>query len=527
MFVDLETEDDIPQGFDACIVGAGIAGLTCASSLQGFGWKVLVVEAGGMEDEARSQSLYDAEADFVVERNTGVADGRFRVYGGSGTRWGGQVLPLADAELSVTTGDGGNPSPMSAEALAPHTAKIEKMLGLGSAPFDASCYALAGRRPLDIDPAVFSVRFAKWLPWRNRNIGRTLEPALRQDKAVVVLLHANAVEIVLEESRRSVRGIRIRSYGGREITVSAAWYVLAAGTIEVCRLLLCSRAQMTCGVGNQNDLVGRGFMDHVLLRAGVIAPTDRKVLLHGIRPFYLDGVLRTPRFELTPAARADHGCLSGYAEIAFEAPPGSVFDKLRTLLHEYQSEGRKALSKSPFWPVMRELPDVLAGFIAQSALGLRPLPARSAPVIHLCSEQPPRSASRIYLARERDAIGMRKVVIDWSIGADENRTLSVLGRLFEEQLGKSNAGTVQWIDGFSPHGGGRPPQMGDQYHHLGGTRMNAAERDGVVDLDCRVHGVENLYIASGSTFPCGGCSNPTFTIMALSVRLAEHLASER
>jgi choline dehydrogenase-like flavoprotein len=93
-------------------------------------------------------------------------------------------------------------------------------------------------------------------------------------------------------------------------------------------------------------------------------------------------------------------------------------------------------------------------------------------------------------------------------------------------LSKVNAGAVQWIDGFTPHGG-RPPQVGDQYHHLGGTPIAASERDGVVDRDCRVHGMSNLYIASGSTFPCGGCSNPTFTIMALSLRLAEHLAGAR
>jgi FAD binding domain len=426
MFVDFETENDIPQAFDVCIVGAGIAGLTCAWSPRGFGLRVLVVEAGGMSNEAQSQSLYDAEADFVTDRNSGVANGRFRVFGGSGTRWGGQLLPLADGELSGH-GVNGSASPMSTEALAPYITRVQELLGLGSAPFDASCYALAGRRPLDFDTEVFSVRFAKWLPWRKRNIGRTLAPALQRDEAVVVLLHANATEILLDDSKNSVRGIRIRSYAGREITVCAASYVLAAGAIEVCRLMLCSRAQLACGVGNQNDLVGRGFMDHILLRAGVIIPTDRRALLHGIRPFYLDGLLRTPRFELTPAARADHECLSGYAEIAFDNQPGSAFDKLRGLLRGYQSEGRRPMSKSLLWPVMCELPDVLAGFIAQTALGLRPLPAKSVPVIHLCSEQPARSASRISLGRKRDAIGMERVVVDWSIGPDEERTLSVLG----------------------------------------------------------------------------------------------------
>jgi choline dehydrogenase-like flavoprotein len=60
-------------------------------------------------------------------------------------------------------------------------------------------------------------------------------------------------------------------------------------------------------------------------------------------------------------------------------------------------------------------------------------------------------------------------------------------------------------------------------HPMGGTRMNPDPKVGVVDTDCKVHGVDGLYVASSSLFPVAGCSNPTQTIVALAVRLSDHL----
>jgi len=58
---------------------------------------------------------------------------------------------------------------------------------------------------------------------------------------------------------------------------------------------------------------------------------------------------------------------------------------------------------------------------------------------------------------------------------------------------------------------------------MGGTRMHGDPRQGVVDADARVHGIANLYVAGSSLFPTGGAANPTFTLVALALRLADHL----
>jgi choline dehydrogenase-like flavoprotein len=525
MFLDFESCGAIPEGFDVCVVGAGVAGLTATWALSQSGARVLLLEAGGFADEERSQSLFDTEVEFVDEQNLGAA-ARFRIFGGNGTRWGGQLIPLAEREFEPRPAIGHLGWPIDARSLTRYLKKALEMVEIRDATFDVGCYQVRNRRPLRLDSDVLSTRFSKWIPWRRRNIGRFLKPAFTRDPNTVVLLHANAVEILLDKSNSAVVGVRIRSYNGREVVVGARSYVLAAGTIEVCRLLLCSRGQLPFGIGNQRDLVGRWFMDHTFVRTGFIVPGDRRALLDGVRPFFIRNVLHTPRFELTAEAQSNHCCLNAYVLVRFEARPGSALAELLATFKQYQAHGLRGLLKGRFWVVFSGLPDVAAALVARTVLGLRPVPAKSTPVVYLSSEQPPRRESRIHLTQERDAIGMPKVAMRWFIGEEEQRTLFVIARLFDEQLRKHNLGSMHW-QGFDPYTNVRSVSISDHYHHLGGARMSSSEGDGVVDPQCRVHGVRNLYIASGATFPAAGSTNPTFTIMALAIRLAEHLAYTR
>ena len=522
MFLDFESDAELPQAFDICVVGGGVVGLVTAWALVQSQLRILVIEAGGLCDELRSQSLYDI-SEFTGLKNSGVADGRFRVYGGTGTRWNGQLLPLAPAEFAQRELTNNAAWPVEPHELEPYFEKIGELLGLGDTPFDASCYKTLKRQALDFDDDVFSVRFSKGLPWKKRNIGRYLKKTFEKSGNVTVLLHANAVEIVLDENLSLVSAIRIRSYNGREKLITANNYILAAGAIEASRLLLASRNQMPQGVGNRHDNVGRWFMDHICVRAGYIVPSDRKKLLQGIRPVYVGDVLHTPRFELTETAQLQSRCLKAYVEIIFEAHPDSAFSKLRLLFHEIQRKGVNAMSRSPFWSILREMPDVMAGFVSHTVLGLRPIPSKSTHVVSLICEQQPRRESRISLADAVDAIGLPKVRVNWLAGEEEKTTLLALGRLFEEQLIKSKSGTIQWFDSFNPRVAAFPAEWAGYYHHIGGARMSASPIDGVVNSECRVHGVSNLYIVGNAVFPTSGCSNPTLTSMALALRLAAKL----
>jgi hypothetical protein len=102
-------------------------------------------------------------------------------------------------------------------------------------------------------------------------------------------------------------------------------------------------------------------MDHVCVRAGYIVPKDRKKLLQGIRPFYVGDVLHTPRFELT---KTQSHCRTAFAHIVFEAHPDSAFSKLRTLFHDIQREGGNAMSRGPFWSILRDMPEEVVMAVA-------------------------------------------------------------------------------------------------------------------------------------------------------------------
>jgi len=527
MFIDFERAADIPFAPDICVVGAGIAGLTLVSALRQRGLKVLVLEGGGLTHEPRSQSLFESELDFTGAVNEGVANGRFRVFGGSGTRWLGKCVPLEAHELSAGSTFDGVDWPIEISTLASYYDQLDTILGLKGSLFDARCRQVAGRpsRTLAAHCDGFSVRFEKWLPWPRRDIGRFLHQSLNEDPDVVVLYHANVVELVCGDRRDAVTGVRVRSYTGREQIFAARHFVIAAGAIESVRLLLVSHSLHPDGMGDRWKLLGCGFNDHVMLHAaGVVATHEWSRLLRLARGFYIGDVLHTPRFELSQKTKVEEDCLSGYASIYFEAEPESAFVKLGTLLEDYRACGVRALSRGPYVTLLRGAPDLVASFLARKTLALQPISSCSRADVHLVAEQPSRSNARIRIAEGYDAVGMPRLNLAWQIGDVELRTLTVVGRRLEAFLRRRRIGAVTWFEeAFDPKEGARRDRVVDTYHHAGGARMSALARDGVVDADCRVHYMRNLYLVSAAVFPSGGSTNPTFTIMALALRLAEHL----
>jgi len=142
------------------------------------------------------------------------------------------------------------------------------------------------------------------------------------------------------------------------------------------------------------------------------------------------------------------------------------------------------------------------------------------PRVGLFMEQAPNPDSRVFLSDRRDALGMRRVILDWQLTDLDwhtyQRTAMTLSRAFERAGLGALTGTV------GECGRDREPVLHSN-HHLGTTRMSLSEDDGVVDANCLTHDLENLYIVGGSVFPTVSWANPTFTLMALTFRLADHL----
>ncbi|NNL84360.1 MAG: GMC family oxidoreductase, partial [Myxococcales bacterium] len=137
-------------------------------------------------------------------------------------------------------------------------------------------------------------------------------------------------------------------------------------------------------------------------------------------------------------------------------------------------------------------------------------------------DQTPNRESRITLADERDALGLPRIAVNWRLRENDRRTLLYLSETVAGELGRLGLGRVRVAHWLAEHGGW-PSHPMDYNHPMGATRMARDPALGVVDSDARVHDTENLYIAGSSIFPTGGVVNPTLTIVALSMRLADHL----
>jgi choline dehydrogenase-like flavoprotein len=136
-------------------------------------------------------------------------------------------------------------------------------------------------------------------------------------------------------------------------------------------------------------------------------------------------------------------------------------------------------------------------------------------------EQAPNPESRVLLDRNRDILGCPRVVLRWRLSAIDKRTAHRAHEILDEELRRAGAGELR--SALGKESDPWPSTLRGGRHHMGTTRMHSNPRRGVVDPDGRVHGISNLYVTGSSVFPTSGSANPTLTIVALALRLVEHL----
>jgi choline dehydrogenase-like flavoprotein len=517
MEIDLQSAESRSEPFRAqvCIVGAGIAGLALAHKLKQQGIDVALLEAGGRSLTADSEERF-AAAQLTRQRHNGTAEGRFRVFGGSSLRWGGQLLPFpADAVW-----------PISQKDLAPFTAEAERLLGVDDLPFQAEEFFSQRHKPV---PSILSslpgieASLSKWIPFPQRNLAGTLGRSLLSSKQVSVYLNAQATELILSPDRTRIEAVLAKDPAGRSFRFEATQIVVAAGTVETSRLLLASRSVMEEGIGNANGQVGRNFHDHLTLPIATLRSTARAQMLAELRPWTIGVSVHSAKLSASSELREHLKLNPVLAHLTIEDPEDSGVHALRQMLLASQ----RGVS---YFGNMFKIPSALleALKLAWSArIHRRRFVSPKAHVqIYLNVAQDAPSLSRITLSSQLDPSGMPQAAVDWRITDNELATLRNFAAYLRHHLESLHLseGIVWNSDLFRPN----VPLRGldDARHAMGGACMGDDPRSSVVDANLRVHGVANLSIASAAVFPDGTPQLPTLPLVALTMRLADRLVAE-
>jgi choline dehydrogenase-like flavoprotein len=363
-------------------------------------------------------------------------------------------------------------------------------------------------------------------------------PEITRAPNITTYLYANVINIETNEAARTVKRLRVACISGNKFWVSAKFIILAAGAIEIPRILLLSSRYQNAGLGNQNDLVGRFFMEHLHFQLGLLIPSDQNIFqrtslynhIHHINGVPIRGklnlkekVLRRNKL-LNYVAQLDPMIML-YSSLRDMFCPYRSSDSVRSLKAIHSAFFRGTQLKNPgshLKNISAGLDDVIVTIyraIKRGAIKIFNRKKIRLYSLENMSEQAPNPDSRVTLSSDKDKLGMNHIRLDWRLSPIDIdsaiRTQEILDREFQrEGLGR----LYYRLKDKNP-----PMRISGGWHHMGTTRMHVDPRKGVVDENSRIHGMSNLYVAGPSVFPTGGYANPSLTIVALAARLADHI----
>ena len=515
---------------DICIVGAGAAGITLSSELDRSAQTIALIESGGLVPDEDTQSLCDLEIVGYPVRENFMS--RARYFGGTCNLWAGRSMKLTEFDVIKREWVPNSGWPIAYTDLDRYYEKASHILKLPS--FEVFEGITLNRRINLTEQSLLrnddlKPNISMWAK-KPLRFGAVYRSKLKRSCNISVYLNANVTEIKTNPAASSAQELCVSTLSGNKLSIRAKHFVLACGGMENARLLLISRGVCSSGIGNQFDLVGRFFMDHPRAAFG-------RVKLYGGRrlPLLLgiplrDGMVQLG-IQLSESMQKREKLLNSYLSLERQWSEETA-KAYQSFIHSMKIFLRKGYAGKRFrlsGAKLAEIPELIyllaprelmPHFLYRSFKAIRRITGKEVnelTIVNYC-EQVPNPQSRVFLSQERDQLNMNRLVLDWKVGAEETRTLFRLQELVDLHLRKNQIGYLD-RSAYSTH----KLSYSDASHHIGTTRMGENARNGVVDADCKVHGIDNLFMAGSSVFPTCGYANPTLTIVALAVRLAEHL----
>jgi len=532
------------QDYPLCVIGSGPAGISLAIALARKGQRVLLVDGGDWNEKPLDDDAYQGQAHAP---HPATPEYRRQRFGGTSHLWGGRCVPLDRVDFERRDYVPQSGWPISFEEYARYLPEAMQYCDAGDADFTPGCLT-GGSGPMFAELPKLSGSLTEYIERYSlpTDFATKFAEELKQSSQVRVVLRARCTRLVVSSDGSRVEAAVLHD-GSTEVELRAQQFVLAGGGLEATRLLLCTRETVPAWQRLDHSL-GRYYACHVDLIFG-------EMRLNGERPRFsfqktIDGVYARRKLQFTPELQRQRGLLNSTLRLHFPSygDPGhgsgvlsAIYLAKSILPSEHQdilNHGSQSQAANPRRLAhLRNVvmnPGSVFGFaydlVVKRKLAKRKLPYTLIPnrngtyPLEFNGEQVPDAGNRISLLDTRDRYGMKRVDVRWRMTAQDVESGIASFLTMQSLLEQTRNCRLDFDLGELREQVTRALPVGG--HHIGSTRMGLSPQDSVVDVNCRVHGVRNLLVLSSSVFPTNGHANPTLSIVAMALRMAEHVRSE-
>ena len=506
MHIDARNLDNnsIIQG-DICIIGAGAAGISIALDWMDSPFKVILLEGGGFEYDDRVQELYAGKT--TGQKYYPLRSARLHYFGGTTGHWAGMCSPFDPIDFKKRDWVPHSGWPITREDLDPFYEKANSVLKLGPYNYNYDYWNKEipnfNRFPLD-DKVI---RNKIW-QFSQAQFGNIYKKTVEEAKNIHLYTYANAVDIKTEENVSTVTEVIVKNYAGKIHSVKAKHFIMACGAIQNARMLLASNTQAPKGLGNDNDLVGRYFQEHLEVPSAELwlskpFPTDLYSWQYGVTKAYAE-------LAITEEVQSKEKMLNGTASL--QPLSFAIHEKPRMETWQDGDPRKSAENMFSSWDEAAE-----KAINEKGSIDL-------AYQLNTRIEQAPNPNSRITIGPEKDELGVPRANLHWELTALDKYSVRKIYKILGQQFGLAGIGRIRLKEFLRDENDDTfPDSTNGGWHHMGTTRMSEDPKTGVVNSNCQVHGITNLFVAGSGCYVTSAAPNPTLTVTAISLRLSDYL----
>lgn len=522
MIIDLALAPDpiIECRTQVCIIGAGTAGIFLAQQLRQKNINVIILEAGGIV--ALLASDIDQHCFYQGIRYRGADLGRSFGLGGTSVLWGGQMIPLTVADMGARPAVGITSWPISHDEVTAYISTVQKALGLPK-PKE---FSLQKNFPeLSQFSDDFQLRLSQWLPFGKRNLAKAFSSIVETDPDLRIWLNASVTGLTQSSDEPDkITAVQAQSTNGRQLTICPQILVICAGALESTRIMLAFNESSGGLITKAGAPLGKYFADHLSVTCGKFKCHQWRRYNLETAPIFQQGVMRTPRLELSPNIQEKEALTSAFAHFTFITHGDTGFDVVRNVLRRRQ--GEKRVPDLQAQAITSAITDISAMAFWRGIYSRLYIPRQADLLLQVDIEQFPNRNSCLFLSDDRDAFGRKRLTINWQITPDDIRTIQSVAKLTVSAWNQSSLRDTANLELTLQDQFDDFESLYDVYHPTGMLRMGHNSAHSVVDSNLKVWSLKNTYISSTGVFPSAGSANPGLTHLALTARLGTHIFSQ-